>query len=356
VEDTGSTGSATSAAPAPLSSHGDIVQALSSGAAAQTASVPPTPNAPATPGGPAAPAASPAVPPGSPDPRTPPIAAAPDPDADLSTPPVGPIPVDRHKKILERTREKVAQETRAAFEQEHGPWLQLKREFTPDEFSTLVPTLKDLTSHPQRFLQNLAGELGYQLVPNGQNGAARPAPTGASSPAPTEQPQPDIAVQLENGQIAHTYSAEQQARRDQWLLSQIQGNVTKELQPFRDQQQQQEHQAFLGRIDARARADFAEVAEMEGFNELRPKIAEIMTNDKRYGLQGAYLRAYKEHYLPTRDTKIRQAVVDELNQKGRAATSSLSPTRRTTADSGPTSPRTTADILREKAAEFGVTF
>jgi hypothetical protein len=60
--------------------------------------------------------------------------------------------------------------------------------------------------------------------------------------------------------------------------------------------------------------------------------------------------------MPTRDTKIRQALLDELNQKGRAATSSLSPTRRTTAESGPTSPRTTADILREKAAEFGVTF
>jgi hypothetical protein len=172
-------------------------------------------------------------------------------------------------------------------------------------------------------------------VPIGQNGAAPRQPPPGASQAPTEQPQPDIAVQLENGQIAHTYSAEQQARRDQWLLSQIQGNVSKELQPFREEQQQQEHQAFLGRIDARARAD----RRWPSWKVLRAaaEIAEIMANDKRYGLQGAYLRAYKESYLPTRDTKIRQAVMDELNQKGRAATSSLSPTRRTTAESGPTS-------------------
>jgi len=273
----------------------------------------------------------------------------------LSTPVVGPIPPDRHKKILERTREKVAQETRVAFEKEHGDWLKLKAQFTPDEFSTLIPTLKNLAVNPVQFLHDTAREMGMQLVPiHGQ-----PRPNGAPAPsrgqAPAEEPQPDIAVQLENGQIAHTYSAEQQARRDQWLLGQMRGEFTKELQPFRDARQQQEQTAFLSRIDASARAKFAEVAEMEGFDELRPKIAEIMATDKRYGLEGAYLRAHKEHYLPTREAKIRQAVLDEVTHKARAANSSLTPTRRTTAENGATGPTSTADILRQKAAELGVT-
>jgi hypothetical protein len=294
--------------------------------------------------------------PGSSDPAAlPPTPAAADPDAELlSTPVVGPIPPDRHKKILERTRQKVAEETRVAFEKEHGPWLQLKSQFTPDEFSTLMPTLKNLASNPLRFMHDTARELGMQLVPISQspNGATKPAP---QSPAPAEEPQPDIAVQLENGQIAHTYSADQQRRRDQWLLSQVEGRLGKELQPFRDQQQQHEQQAFLGRIDTAARTKFQEVAQYEGFDELKPQIAQIMANDKRYGLESAYLRAYKESYLPSRDAKIEQRVLDQQTQKARAAGSSLTPTRRTTAESGSTAVQSTADILRQKAAELGVT-
>lgn len=266
----------------------------------------------------------------------------------MSTPVVGPIPPDRHKRILERTREKVAQETRAAFEQEHGPWLSLKSQFTPDEFRTLVPTLKDLASNPVRFMQQTAQELGYQLVPITAPAPARPA---HAAPGPIDEPQPDL--QLEDGRML--YSADQQAKRDQWLMSQIKGDLSKELQPFRAYQEQQKEQAFLGRIEQSAREKFAEVAQYEGFEELRPKIAEIMANDKRYGLEGAYLRAYKEAYLPTRDAKIRQSALDEQHQKARAAGSSLTPTRRVTAENGPTSPPTTADILRQKAAELGVT-
>jgi hypothetical protein len=334
--------SSTSAAP---SSHGEIVAALSSGAATLTPSADPKPASAAPSDGAVAPTGSPPVAPGSPDPRTPPIAAAADPDADLSTPPVGPIPPDRHKKILERTREKVAQETRAAFEQEHGPWLRLKSEFTVDEFAGLMPTLKNLTSNPRQFLQDTARELGLQLVPLGPP-AAQEAPARAGG----EEPPPDL--QLPDGTLL--YSAAQQGKREQWFRDQIKGDFAKEMQPFRDQQQQQQQHAFLSHIDARARADYAEVAEMEGFADLKPKIAEIMANDKRYGLQGAYLRAYKESYLPTRDTKIRQAVMDELTQKSRAASSSLTPTRRATADQAAPPPTSTADIMRQKAAELGI--
>jgi multidrug efflux pump subunit AcrB len=194
-----------------------------------------------------------------------------------------------------------------------------------------------------------------QLVPiaqNGQNGVPRGTPPRGQAPA--DEPQPDIAVQLENGQIAHTYSAEQQAKRDQWFLGQLDGKLGKELQPFREYQQQQEYRAFLGGIDQQARQDFAEVAQNEAFDQLRPQIAAIMKSDKRYTLDKAYNRAYREHYLPTRDTKIRQQTLDEQTQKARAANSSLTPTRRTTAESGAQAPMTTTDILRQKAAELGI--
>lgn len=242
-----------------------------------------------------------------------------------------------------------------AFEKEHGPWLQLKSQFTPDEFSTLMPTLKNLASNPMQFMHDTAREMGMQLVPiaQTQNGARPSAPS--PSQAPAQEPEPDIAVQLENGQIAHTYSAEQQRLRDQWILSQVEGRLGKELEPFREAQKQQEYQAFLGHIDGKARADFAEVSQNEAFEELKPHIAAIMKSDKRYSLEKAYNRAYREQYLPTRDAKIEQRLLDQQTQKARAANSSLTPTRRTTAESGSTAPTSTADILRQKAAELGVT-
>jgi hypothetical protein len=352
---TSTTGSSTPSSP---SSHGEIVSSLSSGFEALKTSAPPTPPPAPTPAAsPNTPAAPPAATPGSSDQTAlPPTPAAADPDAELlSTPVVGPIPPDRHKKILERTRQKVAEETRVAFEKEHGPWLQLKSQFTPDEFSTLMPTLKNLASNPMQFMHDTAREMGMQLVPIGQaqNGARPSAPP--PSPAPAQEPQPDIAVQLENGQIAHTYSAEQQRLRDQWILSQVEGRLGKELEPFREAQKQQEYQAFLGHIDGKARADFAEVSQNEAFEELKPHIAAIMKSDKRYSLEKAYNRAYREQYLPTRDAKIEQRLLDQQTQKARAANSSLTPTRRTTAESGSTAPTSTADILRQKAAELGVT-
>lgn len=324
--------------------------------AALKASEAPTPApAPAQDGKTTTPAAPPAATPGSVDPRTPPIAAAPDPDADLSTPVVGPIPPDRHKKILERTREKVAQETRAAFEQEHGDWLKLKTQFTPEEFSTIIPTLKNISHNPMQFMHDVARDMGMQLVPlgqPGQNGAQRP--TSPPGQPQAQEPQPDIAVTLDNGQIAHTYSAEQLQQWKQWVLGQVKGDLSKELQPFRDYQQQQEYQAFMGTIEQRAQSDFEDVAKNEAFDELRPHIAAIMRSDKRYTLDKAYNRAYREHFFPTRDAKIHQRVLDEQNQKARAASSSLTPTRRTTAESGPTGSRTTLDLVKENAARLGI--
>ncbi len=280
-----------------------------------------------------------------------------DPDADLSTPVVGPIPPDRHKKILERTREKVAAETKATFEREHGPWLQLKAQFTPDEFSSMVPRLKNLASNPQQFLRDTAAELGLQLVPITQ---ANQPPQGRPQAAPPQRasapPPPDI--QLQDGRWLR--SDENQALRDAWLEEKIAERFSQELRPIQEERQQREEQAYLAKIESqqteKAKEDIAELMQNEGFNELRPDILAIMKSDKRYTLEKAYARAYREKYQPTRDVKLRQTWADEQTQKARAANSSLSPTRRVTAENGSGEAPSIADILRQKAAEANVTF
>lgn len=237
--------------------------------------------------------------------------------------------------------------TRERYEQEYAPWQRLKSAFTPDEFAQIAPTLKTLASNPGQFLQDTAAELGYRLVPIGQT---PDVPRGMIS-APADEPQPDM--QLQDGTLL--FSAAQQAKHAAWLRDQLRGDVTKELQPFRDQQKQQEIQQARAQIDARAITNYQKVAKREGFEELKPRILDKMRGDKSLRLEEAYLDAYDEHYRPSRDTKIRQTVLDEMNHKGRAASSSLTPTRRATTDGGAIAPQSTADLLRQNAAAMGVT-
>lgn len=258
-------------------------------------------------------------------PTTPETATAPPPD----TKPKGPIPFQRHEAILKTTREKVAQETRQAVEQEIGPWRQVMSSFRPEEFAPVVDKLASLSRDPVAFYRDLGQELQRNgLLPN----QSQPhAPTRSAAPQGAE-PEPDL-VNPETGELL--YSAPQLQKALAWREAQIESRLRAELQPLVESHRQGQQERELTQIkttaDKNAADAIAEASQWEGFEELKPKIAALMRQDRRYSLEGAYTRVFQTEYLPGLKQRERASVVAELNQKGRAGQSGISPNSRSNA-------------------------
>jgi hypothetical protein len=258
-------------------------------------------------------------------PTIPETVAAPPPD----TKPKGPIPFQRHEAILKTTREKVATETREAVEKELGPWRQVMSSFRPDEFAPVVDKLASLSRDPVAFYR----DLGQELQRNGLLPDQPPphAPTRSAAPQGSE-PEPDL-VNPDTGELL--YSAPQLQKALAWREQQIESRLRREMQPLmeshRTAQQERELSTLTTAATAKASEAIAEAQTWEGFDELKPKIAALMRNDRRYSLEGAYLKVYQTEYVPTRKQRERESVVAELKQKGRAGSSGISPNSRSNA-------------------------
>src|SRR5215467_772063 len=90
-------------------------------------------------------------------------------EPDLKTEfPNGLIPFERHKSILETTRQKQLESARQQIYEEFGPWNELRKHFTPQEFQGVLGHLHNLSKNPVQFVRDMAHELGFQLVVPGQ--------------------------------------------------------------------------------------------------------------------------------------------------------------------------------------------
>lgn len=256
-------------------------------------------------------------------PTTPETVAAPLPD----TKPKGPIPFQRHEAILKTTRDKVATETREAVEREIGPWRQVMSSFRPEEFAPVVDKLALLSRDPVAFHR----ELSQELQRNGLLPSEAPAPAQRGA-APTSEPEPDL-VNPDTGELL--YSAPQLQKALAYRESQIEARIRAELRPLMDTHWQTQNERELAQVkttaEHHASEAIAEASQWEGFDELKPKIAALMRQDRRYSLEGAYNRVFQSEYLPNLKQRERASVVAELNQKGRAASSSVSPQSRSQA-------------------------
>lgn len=252
--------------------------------------------------------ASPAVTPGSSEPS----GAAPTvPTGDQSTvsdEPTGPIPLDRHKAILQAEREK-----RKALEWAKG--------VDQNRYRQMSEWYDMADRNPVEFYRRF----GSALKQHPTWGEYVRTPQAESKADP--EPEPDLMA--ENGQ--KVYSADQLRKWQQWndakTKAELQGLVNPLLQ--REQQSQMQAQA-----QDYAKRWLDELSGLDGFEELRPEIARRLREDRRLSPLTAYKRAYEEVYRPKAAQASREKLLAEMNEKAKAGTANPN-----TAGATPKNPR-----------------
>ena len=163
-------------------------------------------------------------------------------------PAAGPIPVDRHKAILENTRARARDEAQTQLQQEYGWALQmgpqnfqavtnLAQQWANDPVAFVLGALDDLTASPEHapLLRSHVAKLLARRPQNGNGQVPQAAPTD------TPEPEPDIEVDGYSW-----YSAQKLAERDRWLSNKLLTQIRAELAPLReDMTSRQERDAII---------------------------------------------------------------------------------------------------------------
>lgn len=259
--------------------------------------------------GAAAPSGAGSAPPASPSGGMP-VTGSPSPGttapADAGSPPapqdVGPIPLERHKEILENARRKEA---------EKYAWLGSR---TRADVEKMEQWYRYADADPVGFHARF-GDLLKQHPVYGRHFQAPPAQ--AEPPAPEPVLEPDY--QDQNGQPAYSARAvEAYAKKlREHLASDFDRKLDSRLGPV---EQGMRSSLLSQRTKAIVAEKLAEARTWEGFSDLEASIKARMANDKRLSLEGAYQRAFQEEFLPKLRERSRQEVLAELNQKAHATT------------------------------------
>lgn len=316
---------------------------LSSEPAAQPAAAPVEPSAPVET-------------PAQPGEATIPPAAAPT-DAPPSTEPTepGPIPFPAHKTALDNARAKAV----AEYRQQYG-WAE---QVNPQEFQQIQQIARHFTSgDPIAGLQEMIAEIRKDPQHDAalKSLAARALAQGRAAPVEDQEPQPDLQMQREDGQVVHLYSADQQAKRDGFLQRQLLARVQQELGPVlaTHQQLQQREQATAQQhaVDHFVTTTYDDLKTWPGMDapEAQAAVARdlqaarIDPHDPRE-VALALNAAYRRVVLPTLQTSSRQAVLNDINRQ--AAASSVNPAHSSTRAPKSMDEMSIAEALQHVAAQ-----
>jgi hypothetical protein len=241
-------------------------------------------------------------------PETPPEAAVP---AETK----GPIPFDRHEAILKNARTKTEQEVVQRFQQQYGPHVELGSRIQQDPVGTVVQLVNELSSHPQyatEVISALARTLGAR---RGMNTAVE------------EAPQADLVTTDGKTEV---YSAEQQAKREAWLLQKWEKQLEERLTPLqqREQQAQERERYEVAVKDAHTR--MAKVLEpfkaLPEFKENQQAIAAKTQafmdegHDPQTALGLAVANVLRDVVLPNRTAQSRNELVAQAVAKATGST------------------------------------
>jgi hypothetical protein len=220
-----------------------------------------------------------------------------------STPPsgedAGPIPLARHKEILENTRKKAADEAKAELQQRYG-WAD---KYQPDVVEQGTRLFQWLQQNPLEFRGWLEQEIQQR---------------GISQPKAEERPQPDLRA--EDGTFV--YSAEQAHKLLEHERKQVLAELRKEFGPVKEAHTRQELEHRAG---AQAESIVAEArANWPMFRDLEPVMKRLMAPVDKGGsaldLQAAYFSALRNNGLPSVEQKVRSQYEGALTQKASATT------------------------------------
>ena len=227
-------------------------------------------------------------------------------------------PEGRWPSILDNARREAA----ARAEEAWKPY-EWAKQVDQNQFNEMVGWYQRANADPVTFAQELIQSLQQHPV-HGQ--ALRSlAAKALSSGRGQEEPQPDLPLQLEDGRTVHLYSAQQLAKREAWLRSQITQQLHTEMQPFKAMQKAQEQQAAADAATSFATTLTGNLGKLPGFNEHKADIAKWIANarlesDHPAEVRAAALEAYTAIVVPKLSTSVRQGVLTDLQHKAGAAT------------------------------------
>lgn len=249
--------------------------------------------------------------------------------------PQGPIPFDVHHKALENARTKAVEEYRARV-----GWAE---QISQQEYQQIRGLSQRLHTDPIAAISELIGELNqnptHAQALRSMAARALSAARGQGEPA---LPEPDLAVTDAQGNvISRAYSAESQAKRDEWLISQVLAKVDERYAPVVKTHAEvaAEREQFRREAIATQWKDGfqQEMSQYPGFAEHKAAIGQEVArmlqqfdpNDPRTEeqpfLEALTLRAYNRVVVPKLQTAERQTVLRDLHHQANAG--SVNPAR-----------------------------
>lgn len=222
----------------------------------------------------------------------------------------GPIPLERHKAILNNVRREA--------EQKYG-WA---KDFKPDVVQRAVSIISRLDQDPRKFMADLAAELGI----------------GANGQAEEQEPQPDL--EGPDGKYK-VYSSAQLAKLIEFREKRLTNSLLSDprLQralSFAEQgTQQQEHAEFVRQVTAVASSAIEQARQLPHFKENEKAIAEkLQAIDPEVRAQVgavaamymAYNQVLAETVFPSIQRTSEQSAVESFKRKANAEAGSVHPT------------------------------
>lgn len=247
------------------------------------------------------------------------------------------IPYSRVKKIVAKAEKDAADKIRKELEGK-TPTNFSELETKAKSYDELAPRVREyenlLDNNPREFLGRLSQHPAYkEFFAFVEQAAALLDQQKAEAPADNQPylnyndaPQPDQV--LADG--TKVYSLEGLAKREEWLarkieekaIQQAEDRLSKRYAPIEQQWQAQQAQAELM---PKIERQISEARQWDKFNELEPKIIEILKSDRSITLDRAYLKAYQEEVAAERErlttdrNKIRTEMLAEIKKKPAAS-------------------------------------
>ncbi len=220
--------------------------------------------------------------------------------------PTGPIPLDRHKQILENARTKAEQRVRQEFQQTYG--------FDRERFQSLRPHIQQLVSDPVSFAQELVKELTQAGRWQAPQAPVQASPQPSDLNALFSSDPARYLRRAEDGSIVPT--AEGLMAMDQWQRAQIAKDIEARFAPLEQMRQQAEQREIQAHGWQMATQQLAEArSKWDGFGELESDIKALMLSDGRTTLESAYHRVYREKYAPSLRQRERDKLLSEMKQR-----------------------------------------
>lgn len=258
----------------------------------------------------------------------------------------GPIPLDRHKAILEAERKRTAE---AEAKWQRVQWAETLAESgrTPDQIRDALSLWDGIDAQPAEFLEQFYNRLqsSPEFAPQLRSFAGRILAGGRKSVEPidpTGDPEPGPDLQDQSGNTL--FSSKQMQKWQQWRERQLEARFNERLSPLLTAHQQAQERAT---IEHAYQAEYARQAKVLEAMREKPHFKEHEAEIKAYlaaknyegTLDEAYVHVLTTKVLPSLQSQERAATLAEL--KTQAAASSAQPSA--AADKAPLNPQSFRD-------------